>query len=293
MRDVRWCDGPAVRWRSPAALLVALGLATGCREQVVPPPVDVQAIRVAAVPSSPEDALWAQVPVFAAPLLLQDVVEPRLLVPSVPEVRVQALTDGAQLAVRLAWDDPSQDDLPGAARFCDACAVQVPQAVEASVPNPQMGESGRPVEITHWRASWQAEVNGRGTSIQEYYPNAQVDHYPFTAAPLEASPELQREAEIRFSPARASGNTVSSPRTNAVEDLIATGPGSITAAGVTVSRGAGRRTPAGWEVVLTRPLPQGLAAGGESVIAFAVWQGADQEAGSRKMRSAWVPLRLE
>ena len=50
-----------------------------------------------------------------------------------------------------------------AAQFPDACAVQLPAKLEPTVPAPQMGEAGKTVEITYWRAAWQAVVDGRGT----------------------------------------------------------------------------------------------------------------------------------
>jgi hypothetical protein len=49
----------------------------------------------------------------------------------------------------------------------------------------------------------------------------------------------------------------------------------------------------GWSVVLSRPLPTGLDPGRRTQVAFAVWQGAHQEAGARKMRTVWVPLAIE
>jgi hypothetical protein len=215
------------------------------------------------------------------------------MIPSTTELRAQAISDGDRLALRLAWTDPTDDNLPGEARFTDACAVQLPQVVEPGVPNPQMGETDHPVEITYWRASWQAVIEGRGDTIQDLYPNAWVDHYPFEAASLEPGSEPQREMEMRYAPARALGNPMEGPRERAVEDLIAAGPGSLTRADSTQSEGNGQRTAEGWEVVLTRPLPQGLAPGGRSVIAFAVWDGSLDEVGSRKMRTAWIPLSLE
>jgi hypothetical protein len=43
-------------------------------------------------------------------------------------------------------------------------------------------------------------------------------------------------------------------------------------------------------VVITRQLPESLAPGERTHIAFAVWQGSQHEAGARKMRTGWVPL---
>jgi DMSO reductase family type II enzyme heme b subunit len=280
-------------FRLVAPLAVAAALTVSCGESSVPPSVEVMAVRREALPSDPGDSGWAGAPVYIAELLLQDVVEPRLLETSTPEVRVQALSDGDRLALRLAWDDETNDDLPGAARFDDACAVQLPRTIASDVPDPQMGEASKPVEISYWRASWQAVVDGRGDTIQDLYPNAWVDHYPFEAAHLEPGSDEQREMALRYAPARALGNDRAGPRESPVEDLVAMGPGSLSRADAAQSDGSGRRSGDGWEVVITRPLPDGLETGGRSVVAFAVWNGADHEAGSRKMRSAWIPLAVE
>ncbi len=45
--------------------------------------------------------------------------------------------------------------------------------------------------------------------------------------------------------------------------------------------------------MLSRPLPTGLDPGMRTQVAFAVWQGAHQEVGARKMRSVWVPLLVQ
>jgi hypothetical protein len=161
------------------------------------------------------------------------------------------------------------------------------------MPAPQMGEQGKPVEITFWRASWQAVVDGRGDTIKDLYPGATVDHYPFQAPSLEKGSTAQREMEARYSPARALGNRMAGPRERAVEDLIAEGPGTLASAPAAGSDGRGKRTADGWSVLISRRLPDGLAPGKRSQVAFAVWEGADQEAGSRKMRTGWIPIVVE
>ncbi|HSB79713.1 MAG TPA: hypothetical protein VLM91_13105, partial [Candidatus Methylomirabilis sp.] len=76
-------------------------------------------------------------------------------------------------------------------------------------------------------------------------------------------------------------------------DLIAEGPGTLTPAQATDSGGRGRRTDTGWSVLITRPLPEGLAPGKRSQVAFGGWEGSNQEAGSRKMRTGWIPILVE
>jgi DMSO reductase family type II enzyme heme b subunit len=252
---------------------------------------EVRVLRRAAIATDPADAAWQGAPEYRAALQLQDVVEPRLLAPSTPEVRVRALTDGSKLAVRLDWPDPKPNDVPGPASFSDACALQMPAQPARDQPAPQMGEPGRPVEISYWRASWQAIVDGRPDDIRALHPGAAPDGYPFEAASLtRGSPEQVAMAK-RYAPARALGNDLGGPRTQPVQDLVGEGPGTLRPAAQARSEGRGVRTPSGWSVVIVRPLA-GTAGGTPDVIAFAVWSGEHDEAGARKMRTGWVPLRL-
>jgi len=262
-----------------------------------PPPqeaaTEVVAVKRAALVTDPAANEWAGVPELRAPLLLQDMVEPRLLTASTPEVRVKAMTDGTRVVFRLEWPDATKNDLPGTGRFSDACAVQLPATTQADVPAPQMGEPGRPVEISYWRAFWQATVDGRPDSINAIFPGASIDHYPFEAASLtKGSPEQQAMAQ-RYAPARALGNDMAGPRDKPVQDLIGDGPGTLHPAEKTRSDGRGVRGESGWTVVISRPLPDGLAPGARTQVAFAVWDGEHQEGGARKMRTGWVPLLVE
>lgn len=273
---------------TPFLLLFALG----CGARPPAPLPEVTAFARPALPPGCEDPAWRNVPAHVAPLLLQDLVEPRQLVATTAAVTVQAVHDGSRLAFRLSWADPTHDDVPGAARFSDACAVQLPAVAGADLPAPQMGETGRPVEITAWRASWQASVDGRGDDMTALYPRAQVDHYPFTAPSLTPGSPEQEEMARRYAPARALGNPMEGPRTSPVEDLVADGPGTLRPAPRAVSTGSGRRTPGGWAVQLVRPLPAGVGPGQRGAVAFAVWDGSHEGGGARKMRTGWVPLAI-
>jgi hypothetical protein len=274
--------------------LLCVALAAACREQPrASAPSEVVAHARVALPAGPTDPAWLDAPVLKAPLLLQDMVEPRQLAVSTESVRVRALSDGSRLAFLLEWDDATRDDELRPGGFSDACAVQLPAAVAVDVPAPQMGESGKPVEITFWRASWQATVDGRPDELQQLYPGAAIDHYPFEAAPLAASADRQREMVALYAPPRALGNTMAGPRERPVQELVATGPGTLAEGGARRADGRGERTARGWAVVISRELPPGLAPGATTQVAFAVWEGTSQEAGARKMRTAWIPLVLE
>jgi DMSO reductase family type II enzyme heme b subunit len=265
----------------PTLLLVAVLLA-GCQKAPPPPVTEVILTATASLPAEPNHAAWQNAPEYAAKLLLQDMVEPRQLKPTTAEVRVRALQNGKEVAFRLEWADATQNNTPGPAKFSDGCAVQFPAKADPTVPAPQMGEPGKPVEITFWTANWQAIVDGRPDNLKALYPTAQIDHYPSEAA---KDADTQKEMAARYSPARALGNTRGGPRTVPVEDYIAEGPGTLTAVANSTSTGKAQRTATGWAVVITRSLPAGRQ------VAFAVWDGAQEEVGARKMRTGWIPMK--
>lgn len=286
--------GLSLRTHCTLWMLIAFAATFSACKKSAPPVSDaeVKAVAEKAIPSTIEDKVWDAAPVHPAKLLMQDVVEPRLMQASTPTVRVQAITDGRQIAFRLSWNDPTQDDLPGPGRFEDAVAVQLPSKSAPDVPNPQMGEAGKPVEITFWSANFQAMVNGRKDEITAIYPQAKIDHYPFEAASLKPESPAQQEMAKRYAPARNAGNPISGPRTSPVQDLVAEGPGTLTAADKTISTGSGKHSSNGWTVLLVRPLPGGAQIGARTQVAFAVWEGSHQEVGARKMRSGWIPLSI-
>ncbi len=273
-------------------LVSLLMLAPACRR--APRPVgEVVAVPAAQLPVDPLDKAWHGAPEHVARLLLQDLVEPRLTTASTPEVRIRALGSGTEVAFRLAWADATVDDRADSGRFADACAVQLPKTPGPEPPDPQMGNAGSPVEVSYWRADWQAWVDGRSDSIRELHPNASVDHYPFEAFPLEPGSPAQREMALLYSPAAALGNRRAGPRESPVEDLIAEGPGTLSPAPNQFSKGKGVRTRDGWMVVLRRPAPHGVAPRSRTQVAFAIWEGSHGEAGARKMRTGWIPLLIE
>jgi DMSO reductase family type II enzyme heme b subunit len=251
------------------------------------------ALKAVSVPEKPDDAAWNSAPEFVAKLILQDLVEPRLMTPSTTEVHVKAIRSDKDIAFRLEWEDGEKNDLSDPGKFCDACAIQLPKKFEPTVPAPQMGEVHKGVEITYWNAGWQAMVDGRGDAITDIYPNASVDHYPFDAKSLEKGSPEQQEMAMRYAPAKAMGNMMAGPRNSSVQDLIAEGPGSLAPAASSGSKGSGKRTPKGWAVVISRQLPRGITADVVPQIAFAVWDGAKGEVGAKKMRTAWINLNVK
>lgn len=251
---------------------------------------EVIATSATRLPADPNDATWNNTTEHAAKLLPQDLVEPRLMTPSTAEVKVRALADGSRIAFRLEWDDATNSNAPGPSKMVDACAIQIPEKIEKDLPEPQMGQDGKRVFVTYWRSDWQATVDGRGDSIRDLYPNATVDHYPFESKALDPGSDAQRQMALRYAPARALGNLRSGPRTTPVEDLTASGPGTLSPGPSQAAQGKGSHLKTKWSVVISRRLPEGLVLNQRTHIAFAIWQGSQQESGARKMRTGWIPL---
>lgn len=133
------------RWlRTSLILALAAPVLAACEKAPPRQTAEVVVVTRATLPGDPDDAAWKDLPVHVAPLILQDMVEPRLLTPSTREVRVQAIADGTRIAVLLTWKDSIKDDLPGPARFSDACAVQFPAKMAADLPAPQWGRRAAP-----------------------------------------------------------------------------------------------------------------------------------------------------
>ena len=261
--------------------IIALLFAASCKRAQVPT-AEVNVAQVKEITLDPNAPVWDPVSLHASKMILQDLVEPRLLEPSTSEVMVKAITNGSEIAFRLEWVDESQSDMPGPKHFIDGCAVQLPARVDPNVPAPQMGEVGKTVEISFWRADWQAIVEGRADNINAIYPNASIDHYPEHARSLENNPQAKAETAPRYAPAHTLGNRRAGPRDQPVEDLIAEGPSTLSPAPNAVSKGKGVRTPKGWAVVISRPMPAGFSAATPSQIAFAVWEGSHIEVGAPK-----------
>lgn len=247
--------------------------------------------------TDPASPAWQDAIEHRARLMVQDVTEPRLTKPGVELVQVRALHDGQWIVVRLEWEDATADMVPDVGRGSDAAAVQFPLTGGPDVPDPAMGQRGKAVQICYWQAAWQADLDraesGAGDRIAALHPNLAIDHYPF-----EANPAAKAEMERRYAPAQAAGNpvTTQSSRTP-VQELIAEGFGTSTAASSQRADGRGAWNRGRWVTTIAKPLAEdGLASlrvGAKTYVAIAIWDGAARHAGARKMRSGWIPLLVE
>lgn len=256
------------------------------------------------LPRTAADPAWGAVPEIRIPLVPQDIAEPRVLTPNLAEIAVRALANAGEVAFRISWTDTSENLVTAAERYSDAVAVQFPGTDPKDLPDPAMGQKGKPVFITLWKAAYQDPYFGETREIQSLYPNAPPQNYPFYAHGGKGQENATALAPL-FAPAVTLGNTVSVARNgNPVEDLYAEGFGNLSPTGAPAdgrpgSFGAGSWKDGIWTVVLgrSRTLPSVGTFASRSLpdrtqVAFAVWDGAIAQRGARKMRTVWVPVTL-
>lgn len=267
-----------------AGALAAVLTATGTR-LAAQQGVRVTALRAdGTVPArEPFDPFWDRLSPVEIPLSAQQVTPPmggRRLT-----MEVRAVHDADRLYLLVEWPDPSPDrSVAAVADFTDAVAVQFPAEAGTQVPAFCMGDPDATVNIWHWKAAWQADIEEGFPGTRDRHPNAAVDAYPFGDEPL-------------FAPGREAGNPFSQPqRATPVENLVAAGFGSLTHDGSVTVGGWGRWEEGRWRVVFERALVAGepgnvdLPERGRTDVAFAVWDGAARERDGQKPVANFVTL---
>lgn len=218
-------------------------------------------LRVGALPTTPDDDAWGDVPASYIPLVGQIIERPRWFVPTVHTVWVQAIHNGEELALRLVWSDPSRspdaaweqwreriatvmepkEEPAPASGLPDAFAVQFAggDLSGRDLPYFLMGDGRTPVHVWRWRSdNTVAELTARG---------------------LDRLEAVQGSASVAASAVHADGQ---------------------------------------WQLVLRRSLSgsemrPALPAGQPLPIAFYAWDGSNGESGKRAAIGSWYFLHLE
>ncbi|MFQ5683691.1 MAG: ethylbenzene dehydrogenase-related protein [Candidatus Binatia bacterium] len=226
----------------------------------------------------PSSGLWENAHPLVVPLSSQVNFKPRIYNATVHSLKIKSLNNGKEIAFLLEWQDPSRD--AGALKtqtFADAAAIQHPVSLEKENVWFCMGQPDAVVNIWHWRADWQEDLQGF-KDRRSQYPRAGWDYYP---------PE---------------NNGTAHKRKTAVEDLNSARMRTLTAQSMEEQNvdGFGVWNKGTWKLVLSRPLKSPdkndvqfqptVETRRLRPIAFAVWDGANSEAGSRKAVSAFYFL---
>jgi hypothetical protein len=232
----------------------------------------------------PFDSVWDDANPIETPLSGQQIIQPKGGVDRA--VTARALHDNDRLYVLLEWEDDTEDLTVGhLTEFSDAAALQFPVSEGESVPSFCMGDPTAPVNIWQWKGSWQTDIDQGFVDIPDLYPNASVDAYPF-------------EDEDEFYPARYVGNIFAdTDRTTPVDNLLAGSFGTITQADDQMVNGSGEWRDGSWRVLFARDLDVGEGYSRFSVnestnVAFAVWDGAENERNGVKSVSQFLTLTV-
>ena len=230
----------------------------------------------------PSADVWKRGAPVNVPLSGQQAIQPKAGGEGI--ITARALHDGQRLYIRVEWEDETEDMLVSRqTEFSDAVAVQFPATEGERVPAFCMGDPNAPVNIWHWKAAWQADIEQGFVDVEDAYPDMQVDYYPF-------------EDEEEFYPPRAVGNVAARiARQTAADNLLAGSFGTLTAAEDQMVQGQGEWRDGRWRVVFARDLAtEGeyaqFAIGSSTNVAFAVWDGAKQERDGMKSVSQFLTL---
>lgn len=253
----------------------------------------------------PLDARWNQAPARTIPLRPQNLAMPSIDKVSVPEVTLKAMNDGQRIAICLSWPDATQDQNVDAARFTDAVAIQLPLDPDASF---MMGAAKMPVQIIHWKALWQKDIDEHFQDVQDVHPNYWSDLYWFAvrSEPTATQPAQYRLPESFNNPLsrlwliayQAQNPLAAFDRKQPVEELIAEGFGTLVTQIRSSSQARGVWRDGRWTVVIVRPLRTEdeedfqFHPGARGQIGVAVWDGASQNVGGRKQYSDWIPFQV-
>lgn len=235
--------------------------------------------------SDSSSSLWDQAPEAEIPLSGQNVTPPFNIDATIDTIKTRSIHNGSWVAFRMEWEDNTMNEGGGSDDYRDSVALQFP--INGGEPFVCMGFIDAEVNILHWRADFQRVIEDGPLSINDIFPDAKVNLY-------------NQADDIAFKPAIAVGNPVASDaKPSAVEDLIATGFGTLEAQEVVHTTGWGEWDGSKWSVVIARPLQTHdeqdtqFELGSETPVALAVWNGEEKDVNGKKAVSAWVNVAVE
>ena len=292
--------------RLPLVALVglALGLALQGKALAQQEP-QITSVFKSVVLTDPKDSGWRNVPSAELPLTPQVAIKPALSTGTVSSVKVRSVNDGKSIAFLLEWKDETRDATASRQdSFRDAAAIQFPIGEE--LPAICMGVRGQMVNIWHWKADWQEDIDKGFQDVVDAFPNFYKDTYPGGVSILTGKPPFRMPEDFDTPAAKqfilgwSAGNAFSQPvKTSPIEDLNAIGFSTVTHKAKQNVQGKGAWESGTWRVVFTRALKvddvdaAGITPGQQKPVAVAVWNGSNQEVGARKQTSTFLTVLVE
>ena len=225
------------------------------------------------VPSHPSDPAWQTVSPLPLPLSGQIITRPVWPNPSVRALSIRSIHNGKEVAFLMEWQDATKNESLTPGVFRDGAAVALPLGDAPSFFC--MGQLDHYVNIWHWKADWQSDVDRRAARAKES--------------------KRRRKGPRRFE--------VIPRRPSSVEDLIGGGFSTLTSKKHQGRiKGQAEWTRGVWRVVMKRPLTMDgddldnearLTPGRLQAVAFAIWNGESQERNGQKAVASWMQLQID
>jgi hypothetical protein len=221
------------------------------------------------VPTGPEEAAWETIPIMTLPLSGQVVTRPVWPEPTARALTVRSVHNGSDIAFLLEWQDNTKNDRLTPGTFRDGVAIGLPLGDAPAFFC--MGQLDHYINIWHWKADWQSDVDRRAAKAGERQKGG------------------VRTFEVI--PRRASS----------VEDLVGGGFSTLTSK-QSQGRIQGKAVwkDGVWRVVMKRPLGSTdqeneakLVPGRVQTISFAVWNGENKERNGQKAVAPWFQLSID
>ena len=225
------------------------------------------------VPTHPSDSAWESVAPLPLPLSGQIITRPVWPEPSARALSIRSIHNGKEVAFLMEWQDATKNESLTPGVFRDGAAIALPLGVAPAFFC--MGQLDHYVNIWHWKADWQSDVDRRAARSKEA--------------------RRKRKGPRRFE--------VIPRRPSSVEDLIGGGFSTLTSkAGQGRIKGQAEWVRGVWRVVMKRPLTvKGddldneaiLVPGRMQAVAFAVWNGENKERNGQKAVASWMQLQID
>ena len=225
------------------------------------------------IPSYPSDKAWEALAPIPIPLSGQIITRPVWPEPSSKVISVRSIHNGKDISFLVEWQDATKNERLTPGVFRDGAAVALPLGDAPAFFC--MGQLDHYVNIWHWKADWQSDVDRRAARAKEK--------------------KRKKRGIRRFE--------VIPRRSSSVEDLIGGGFSTLTTkARQGRIKGQAEWKRGFWRVVMKRPLTrQGKEAENEATIipgrmqavAFAVWNGENKERNGQKAVASWLQLLVD
>ncbi len=225
------------------------------------------------IPSYPTDPAWEKLAPLPLPLSGQVITRPVWPEPSAQALSIRSIHNGQEVAFLMEWQDATKNEKLTPGVFRDGAAVALPLGNAPAFFC--MGQLDHYVNIWHWKADWQSDVDRRLARAQQK--------------------KRKRGGIRRFE--------VIPRRPSSVEDLIGGGFSTLTSKkNQGRIKGQAEWKRGFWRVVMKRPLNRPgddleneavLQPGRMQAIAFAIWNGENNERNGQKAVVAWMQLVID